>query len=99
VFATLPDSGADGLALGADGVLYAAVPRAERIAVLDPDGRERPSLRFDGPTFPTNLCFAGPDLDVLVVTAAKGGRVLALDPPIPPTPGPTDRPAPSTDPA
>ena len=73
------------------------------LAVLEPDGRERTSLRFDGPTFPTNLCFAGPAGDVLVVTAAKGGRVLALDLPTPPTrtpatrtpatPGPADRPA------
>jgi gluconolactonase len=103
VLATLPDGGADGLALGPDGDLYVAVPRADRIAVLEPDGRERTSLRFDGPTFPTNLCFAGPARDVLVVTAAKGGRVLALDLPTPPTrtpatrtpatPGPADRPA------
>lgn len=97
VVATLPDGGADGLALGPDGDLYAAIPRADRIAVLAPDGRERSSLRFDTPTFPTNLCFAGPAAHVLVVTAAKGGRVLALDMPTPPTPGPADRPAPITD--
>lgn len=99
VLATLPDGGADGLALGPDGELYAAVPRADRVAVLDPEGRDRASLRFDPPAFPTNLCLAGPARDVLVVTAAKGGRVLALDVPTPPTPGPADRPAPSTDPA
>ena len=84
---TLPDGGADGLALGPDGLLYVAVPRADRIAVLDLDGTERQSVSFDGPAFPTNLCFAGALLDVLVVTAAKGGRVLALDAPVPPTPG------------
>lgn len=103
VLATLPDGGADGLALGPDGDLYVAVPRADRIAVLDPTGRERASLRFDEPTFPTNLCFAGPAHDVLVVTAAKGGRVLALDPGAPTRAprhlGPPDRPAPDTDPA
>jgi gluconolactonase len=103
VLATLPDAGADGLALAPDGDLYAAVPRADRIAVLAPDGRERASVRFEGPTFPTNLCFAGPAHDVLVVTAAKGGRVLVLDPAAPTRtprhPGPSDRPAPATDPA
>jgi gluconolactonase len=100
VLTTLPDGGADGLALGPDGLLYVAVPRADRIAVLDPgDGTGHRSLRFDGPTFPTNLCFAGPALDVLVVTAAKGGRVLALDPSTPPTPGAAAPAAPATDPA
>ena len=36
-------------------------------------------LRFDGIATPTNLCFAGPERDVLVVTAAEGGRVVAFD--------------------
>ncbi|MGD9528502.1 SMP-30/gluconolactonase/LRE family protein [Pseudonocardia sp.] len=79
VFATLSAGSPDGLAFDADGNLYAASPDADLVAVFDPDGREREPLRFAGPTFPTNLCFAGPELDVLVVTAAKGGRVLAVD--------------------
>jgi gluconolactonase len=78
VFGALPDGGADGLAFTADGRLLAATPAADLITVFDADGRLQRPLRFDGPTFPTNLCFAGADLDVLVVTAAKGGRVLAL---------------------
>ena len=36
---------------------------------------------------PTNLCFAGPDLDRLVVTPAKGGRVVLLDGYVTPAPG------------
>lgn len=79
VFATLPEGVPDGLAFDADGRLYAASPEADLIAVFGPDGEVLPPLRLDGPAFPTNLCFAGPELDVLVVTAAKGGRVLALD--------------------
>lgn len=77
VLATLP-AGPDGLAVDAEGNLYAALPQADTIAVLAPDGRELEPVRFDGPTFPTNICFAGPGRDVLVVTAAKGGRVLAI---------------------
>jgi gluconolactonase len=75
----LPAGGPDGLALDTDGRLYAAAPDADAVVVFEPDGRPGRTLRFDGPTFPTNLCFAGPDLDVLVVTAAKGGRVLVVD--------------------
>lgn len=46
-----------------------------------PSGCGRPDgvIDFPEPTFPSNLCFAGPALDVLVVTAAKGGRVLLVD--------------------
>lgn len=79
VFGTLPVGGADGLAFADDGRLLAATPRADRITVFGPDGSVMAPILFDGPTFPTNLCFAGPSLAVLVVTAAKGGRVLALD--------------------
>lgn len=81
VFATLPEGVPDGLAFDADGNLYAASPEADLIAVFGPDGSAREPVRLDGPTFPTNLCFAGPELDTLVVTAAKGGRVLAVDMP------------------
>jgi gluconolactonase len=79
--AALTAGGPDGLALDADGRLYAAVPDAEAIVVFEPDGRPAGEIRFPEPTFPTNLCFAGPELDVLVVTGAKGGRVLLVEPP------------------
>lgn len=77
VFATLA-AGPDGLEVDAEGNLYVALPEADMIAVLAPGGRELDPVRFDGPTFPTNVCFAGPARDVLVVTAAKGGRVLVI---------------------
>ncbi len=79
VFATLPEGGPDGLAFDVDGNLYAAAPEADMIAVFAPDGSAGSHIRFDGPTFPTNLCFAGPELATLVVTAAKGGRVLGTE--------------------
>lgn len=77
VFATLP-AGPDGLAVDSEGNVYAALPEADMIAVLASDGAEREPVRFDAPSFPTNVCFAGSSRDVLVVTAAKGGRVLRI---------------------
>ena len=78
VSAVLPQGGPDGLALDRDGRLYAAAPDADAVFVFEPDGRPLEPLRFGGRTFPTNLCFAGVDRDVLVITAGKGGRVLAV---------------------
>jgi gluconolactonase len=77
----LPEGGPDGLALGVEGRLCVAALDADAIMVFDDEGRLEQRLDFAEPTFPTNLCFAGPGLDVLVVTAAKGGRVLAFDRP------------------
>ncbi|BBF99616.1 MULTISPECIES: SMP-30/gluconolactonase/LRE family protein [Pseudonocardia] len=75
----VPGGGPDGLALDVEGRVYAAVPGADAIVVLGTDGAVEETIGFDEPTFPTNLCFAGPDLDLLVVTAAKGGRVLVCE--------------------
>lgn len=75
----VPGGGPDGLALDVDGRLYAAVPEADAIVVLGADGTVEETIGFAEPTFPTNLCFAGPDLELLVVTAAKGGRVLVCE--------------------
>ncbi|WP_255823938.1 SMP-30/gluconolactonase/LRE family protein [Amycolatopsis sp. GM8] len=77
VFAELP-GGPDGLAFDVEGRLYAALPDADQIAVTDADGSLLAPVPFPAGTFPTNLCFAGSARDTLVVTAAKGGRVLAL---------------------
>lgn len=79
--AVLPAGGPDGLALDAHGRLYAAAPDVDAVFVFEPDGRPAGDIRFPEPTFPTNLCFAGPALDILVVTAAKGGRVLLVERP------------------
>lgn len=87
VAATLPAGGPDGIALDVDGRIYAAAPAADAVFVFEPDGRLHRHLDFVEPTFPTNLCFAGPDLDRLVVTPAKGGRVVLLDGYVTPAPG------------
>jgi gluconolactonase len=76
--AVLPEGGPDGLAVDVEGRLYAAAPDADAVFAFDPDGRPLEPLRFPGRAFPTNLCFAGPQHDELVVTAAKGGRVLRV---------------------
>jgi gluconolactonase len=80
VHAAVPFGQPDGMALDEDGSLWVAATDAEGIAVLHPDGTW--SLVELGPSFPTNVCFAGPDRRTLVVTAARGGRLLALDVPV-----------------
>ena len=75
--ATLPKGQPDGMSFDREGRLWIAATDAEGLAVLSPSGG------WDfvplGPSFPTNVCFAGPDLTTLVVTAARGGRVLVRD--------------------
>lgn len=73
--ATLPAGKPDGMAFDADGYLWIAATDAEGVAVLAPDGTWE--LVALGRSFPTNVCFAGAGLATLVVTAARGGRVLA----------------------
>lgn len=81
---TLPWGAPDGLAIDVDGRLWVAATDADGIAVLHPSGVW--TLIELGPSFPTNICFAGPDLSKVVVTAARGGRVLAADAAIPGVP-------------
>ena len=72
--AVLPQGEPDGMAFDVAGSLWIAATGAEGLAVLSPTGM------WDfvglGDSFPTNVCFAGPDLTTMVVTAARGGRVL-----------------------
>lgn len=72
---TLPEGMPDGMAFDAAGYLWVAATKAEGLAVLSPDGAWE--LVPLGDSFPTNVCFAGEQLDTIVVTAARGGRVLA----------------------
>lgn len=78
-FAELPDTDADGLALDADGHVWATLYRPDGLVRLDPDGRE--VLRIDdhlATTFdaPTNMAFAGEGLRRAVV-ANVGDRFLS----------------------
>lgn len=78
VFAGDPNGNPDGIAFDADGRLYVANFATDEIAVYDARGRRVDSLPTGENSKPTNCCFAGPSLETLVVTAAAGGRVLAL---------------------
>lgn len=78
VFASAPGGNPDGIAFDADGNLYVALFATDEIAVFDTRGTRVASLPTGAGSKPTNCCFAGPGLRTLVVTAASGGRVLAL---------------------
>jgi gluconolactonase len=81
VHARVPWGAPDGMALDEAGQLWVTTTSGEGLAVLDRDGHW--SFIDLGPTFPTNACFAGVDRRTLVVTAARGGRVLACDVSVP----------------
>lgn len=78
LFAAVPESGPDGIAFDAAGRLFLAAFDLDAVLVLAPDGTVDERIELPG-TRPTNLCFAGPDLETLVVACASGGRVVALD--------------------
>lgn len=61
--------GPDGLSIDADGNLWFAVWGAGQIRVFSPEGRELERLATGAP-LTTSCAFAGPDLDLLVVTSA-----------------------------
>jgi sugar lactone lactonase YvrE len=70
--------GPDGMALDVDGNLYVAHFGSGAIYVLGDDGRVVDRLEVPG-RCPTNVCFAGPDHDLLVVTLDDTGEVVVLD--------------------
>jgi gluconolactonase len=79
LFAELPDTDADGLALDADGHVWATLYRPDGLVRFDPDGRE--VLRIDdhlATTFdaPTNMVFVGEGLRRAVI-ANVGDRFLS----------------------
>ncbi|CAN5140959.1 SMP-30/gluconolactonase/LRE family protein [soil metagenome] len=79
VFANVTAGGPDGIAFDANGFLYVAAFDTDDIAVFDPEGTLVRRLPTGEKSRPTNLCFAGDELDTLVVTLASGGRVIAFD--------------------
>lgn len=81
-FAELPVGSPDGMAFDVAGYLHVAAPDADRIWVFAPDGRVDEDIEL-GPSFPTNVAFAGPDLSGLAVAVVKGGRVVMLERPRP----------------
>lgn len=80
VVAPLPGTVPDGIAFDADGRLYVACYAPDRIYRIAPGGA--PEILYDDWTrmllnAPTNLAFAGPNLDRLVI-ASLGGTALTV---------------------
>ena len=80
-FAELPDTDADGLALDAEGHLWATLYRPDGLVRLSPSGEE--VLRIDDHLAstleaPTNLAFVGEDLSRAVVANVGGRHLLAI---------------------
>ena len=80
VHCVVPDGGGpDGIAFDAHGRLYVAAFETGEVDVFERDGTLARRIPVGATSRPTNLCFAGPRLDTLVVTLASGGRVVALE--------------------
>jgi gluconolactonase len=83
LFAQLEAGEPDGIAFDAEGRLHVACHvDYDGIVVLTPEGEVAETIELEG-AFPTNVCFAGDDLRLLVVTAPKGGRVIGIDRDVP----------------
>ena len=79
---TAPDltvSTPDGIAADEDGGLWVAGSKSGVVSHFDSSGRLTQRIDIGARTLPTSVCFAGPGLKTLIVTVAKGGRVLAFD--------------------
>lgn len=84
----------DGIAVDTAAGVWVAGSRSGAVSYFDAAGRLTQRLDLGVQTMPTSVCFAGPELTTLVVTVAKGGRVLAFDvdtPGLPVPPAPTHR--------
>ncbi|HUC24217.1 MAG TPA: SMP-30/gluconolactonase/LRE family protein [Streptosporangiaceae bacterium] len=79
VWAELPGGSPDGIAFDTDGRLLVAAFEHDEVLVFSPEGQAERSIPTGPGSRPTNLCFAGEDLSVLVITVASGGRVLTVD--------------------
>ncbi len=82
VFCEYPDGEPDGMAFDSAGRLWVAGSAGHNLAVFASDGKLEHVISL-GPSFPTNVCFAGQQLETVVVAAAKGGRILAARAPAP----------------
>ena len=80
----------DGLACDIEGCVWVACSFSGQLARLWPDGSLRDVVDL-GAAIPTAVCFAGRDLDMLIVTSARGGSVIAMPAPAPGLPPPDVR--------
>ncbi|MFC4786343.1 SMP-30/gluconolactonase/LRE family protein [Nocardioides sp. MAHUQ-72] len=68
----------DGIALDSRGWLWVAGATGDDLTAFDTNGRQVERIVLGHGVLVTSLCFAGRDLNTLVVTIAKGGTVVAL---------------------
>ena len=72
------DNQPDGIALDAEGNLYVAHYGMKQVQVVSPEGKV--IRRYDGGNQTTsNVCFAGPKMDVLYMTGGTPGALFKLD--------------------
>ncbi|PXX54730.1 sugar lactone lactonase YvrE [Nocardia tenerifensis] len=72
-FARFDDGEPDGLTVDGEGWVWVAVWGAGQVHAFDPTGRRRAIIEV-GPSQASSCVFAGPDLDVLVITTAGEGQ-------------------------
>lgn len=72
-FARFDKGEPDGLTVDAEGWVWVAVWGAGQVHAFDPAGRRRTVIEV-GPSQVSSCAFAGPDLDVLVITTAAEGQ-------------------------
>lgn len=78
VFYRLLSGRPDGLTVDPEGNLYIAATTGDCVVVVGAEGRLLAELPLGDGTFPTNVTFGDVGRRTLFVTAARGGRVLAL---------------------
>ncbi|MDH6590232.1 L-arabinonolactonase [Variovorax sp. TBS-050B] len=61
-------SGPDGATVDAEGFVWSVLPRAAKMARFAPDGSVERSIDLPA-TYPTSLCFGGPELDRVYLTS------------------------------
>lgn len=71
----------DGLGVDSEGNLYVALLTSDALEVYSPAGELVENIDIPG-SRPTNVCFAGDDLELMVVTASKDGCVLVGEAPV-----------------
>lgn len=79
VFTSLDKGSPDGLAFDESGELFTALPDVGQVVGIGPAGDIVSTIELGEGSFPTNLCFGGSSLARLFITAASGGRVLAIE--------------------
>ncbi|NKS54203.1 SMP-30/gluconolactonase/LRE family protein [Rhodococcus hoagii] len=74
----LTSGGPDGMAVDTAGWLWIAGGSGDNVIAVDDRGELKYELNFGTRVLVTSLCFAGPELNTLVITIAKGGSVVSI---------------------